>query len=311
MSDPSSPQSPHQPQPQPPVVDASPVLAGTNRRRLTVTQFIRRERPSPFAAMIRMLEIIAVRMILLVALGVSVVTGLVIWLATSGMGEPTRLVMAIGIPGAAALLALLVMLMAVRPWYYTRDIAEMVAGTAWVHWRYDEAEWRAGNRVEGRRNRRNSYTSGVFALVLGLTVLLCGLSLDDPQAHRDMMLVGAMSVGAAVVVLLAILSMSAHTRARRSPSGDVYISPLGIYRRPGGYTILHGYGTRLHGIELVDGSPPVVSFQVRVQQRGVTDGPLPLSYTLRREENAADVLVPAGREDEARKLVERFRDEIL
>ncbi|GAA2360258.1 hypothetical protein [Dactylosporangium salmoneum] len=260
-----------------------------------------------------MLEIIAFRTILLVALGVSVVIGLVAWFATNGLegtSRPAGLVMAIGVPGVGVLLALLLTLLIVKPWYYTRDIADMLAGKAWAHWRYDEAEWRAGNRVEGRRNRGNQYTAGVFVLLLGATMLLCGLGLDDPQARNEMMLAGAASVGVAVVILLVILSMNAHTRARRSPAGDVYISPLGIYRRPGGYTILHGYGTRVHNIELVDGPPAVVQFDVRVQQRGLTDGPLVHRYTIQREQ-ATDVLVPAGCEDEARTLLERFRDEIL
>jgi len=249
--------------------------------------------------MTRWFSIVLVRMLVLMCLGVGLVMGFAFWLmlrGAEGFEGGAGLAFAFGIPAGAVLLALLIALPLVKPWIYTRDIDSMRAGNAWAHWRYDENEWRAANQIEGQRNRRNSYTGAAFAVVLGLVVLLMGLGQDKPDDREGFVFTGAVVMGAGVVLIVTILATSVDRLARRASTGEIYISPVGIYRRPGGYVALFGFGVRVHQVALVDGTPPVVRFDTAVRQRYRT-----------AKEHWADIAVPAGHEDEAKGLVERFR----
>jgi hypothetical protein len=253
--------------------------------------------------MTRWFSIVLVRMLVLVCVGVAAVMGFAFWFmlrGAEGWGSGAAVAFAFGIPGAAVLLAFLIALPLLAPWRYTNDMNSMRSGGAWAHWRYDEAEWSAANSIEGRRNRRNSYTGAAFALGLGLVILLIGLAVDDPDSRETWLFVGSIMTGGGVVLILTILSTSVDTLARRKPTGEIYISPMGIYRQPGGYVALLGFGVRVHRVEFVDGKPSVVRFDTSVQQRYGTT-----------KEHWADVAVPAGHEDEAKKLVDRFRATIL
>jgi hypothetical protein len=252
--------------------------------------------------MTSLFSIVLLRMTVLVCVGVAAIMALALWLLVrggDGVSRSLQLFLLLGMPATVVAIALLVAIPLIAPWRYTRDIANMRAGHALVHWRYDEAEWRAANRVEGRRNRRSSYTSAAFGVALGLVVLLIGLAVDDPDDREVFVFTGALTAGCSLVAILTILSASADTLARRKPTGEIYISPLGIYRNPGGYVALRSFGVRVRGVEFVEGTPPVVRFDTQVQQR----------YGSTRE-HWADVAVPAGREDEARHLVDRFRTHI-
>jgi hypothetical protein len=245
-------------------------------------------------------SIVLLRMIVLICVGVAAVMALALWLMVrGGVDRSLELFMLLGLPTIVVAIALLVAVPLIAPWRYTRDIADMRAGQAWAHWRYDEAGWSAANRVEGRRNRRNSYTGAALGVAVGLVVLLIGLAMDDPDDREGIVFAGALVAGCSLVAALTILSASADTLARRKPTGEIYISPLGIYRNPGGYVALRSFGVRIRSVELIEGTPAVVRFDTQVQQR----------YGSTRE-HWADVAVPAGHEDEARKLVERFRAHI-
>lgn len=253
-------------------------------------------------AMARIFSIVQVRMIVLVLAGVAVVLGLALWGAASGAAGASRsvvLFVALGVPGLTLVIALLVAVPLLTPWLYTRDIASMRAGQALVHWHYDEVDWHAANRIEERRNRRNSYTSAGIGVAFGLVLLLIGLGMGDPDDGRTFVFVGVAMTGCCVVVILTIWATSVERLARRKPTGEIYISPLGIYRDPGGYVVLRSLGVRVCGVELIEGRRPVVRFDAQVKQR----------YGSTRR-HWADVAVPAGREDEARQLVERFRADL-
>ena len=248
-------------------------------------------------------SIVLLRMIVLLCVGVAAVMAFGAWLLIrdgEAVSRSLELFVLFGMPATVVAICLLIAVPLIAPWRYTRDIAGMRAGQAWAHWRYDEAGWRAANQVEGRRNRRNSYTSAAFGVALGLLVLLIGLAMDDPDDRDGFVFAGAAVAGCSLVAILTILSASADTLARRKPTGEIYISPLGIYRNPGGYVALQSFGVRVRSVAFVEGTPAVVRFDTQVQQR----------YGSTRE-HWADVAVPAGHEDEARKLVERFRAHIL
>jgi hypothetical protein len=86
--------------------------------------------------------------------------------------------------------------------------------------------------------------------------------------------------------------------ARRKRRGEIYISPTGIFRRPGGYTPLRGFGYWLDNVELREAERTYIHFDVRISTRPV-------------KQSLADIEVPPGREAEARDLVARLQNEVL
>jgi hypothetical protein len=106
--------------------------------------------------------------------------------------------------------------------------------------------------------------------------------------------------GVGIVGAAAFGATSPAVVARRRKRGDIYISRLGIYRDPGGYMPMFGYGIRLANVALRTDPTPYLSFETDVRGRyGST------------VESLADVAVPPGREAEARDLVNRLRTEVL
>src|SRR5581483_2294485 len=94
--------------------------------------------------------------------------------------------------------------------------------------------------------------------------------------------------------------LGAAVRARRSPRGELFITPFGVYRRPGCYTPLLGVGQAFRGVRLVsDGGIHYLRLDVaRRNQYGtaVSEG--------------TRVLVTAAHIEDARLLVERFNTQI-
>jgi hypothetical protein len=250
----------------------------------------------------RLFSIVQFRMIVVLCLGAGVAMSSAIWLlgGTMGWSGNDRALLAFGVPGAALLIVIPIVLFAVRPWVYVRDIDDMLGGRAWAHWRYTDREWRAANRLEGRRTRTAALTSALLGLGLGIAVAAAGAAATNRDLRTSLVFAGTLTAGMSLVVLLTVLVTSPATLARRRRSGEIYVSPVGVYRRPGGYTAMIAFGTVLHNVQFVDGDPPYVRFDALVQSSA---GPT--------KQRWADVAVPAGRADEARRLVERFRTEVL
>ena len=92
-------------------------------------------------------------------------------------------------------------------------------------------------------------------------------------------------------------------RGGQQSTGEVYISPIGVYARPGDYTPLFGAGLALRAIELDESRAP------RLRFCGVTVNPGASGIALPTD--IVSLAVPRGHEAEARDLVSRFRTEIL
>jgi hypothetical protein len=92
--------------------------------------------------------------------------------------------------------------------------------------------------------------------------------------------------------------------AGRRATGDIYISPLGVYAQPGGYTPLFGPALAPRDVALQEGSAP------RLQFRGLTKSSSG-SFSTTLPIDLFTIAVPPGRETAARDLVARFQTEIL
>jgi hypothetical protein len=252
--------------------------------------------------MIRLLTIVPYRMILAVVIGVDIVIalGLAMMLNADGAADPGLMKgISIGIPVAVLLMVIALVTVLLRPWLYLSDIDAMRKGGAWAHWSYDAAGWRTANRVEGVRTGKTGFTGALMALGLAVVVLLIGLAIDG-EDRSAFLFAGGVVGGGAIAASAAFGGTSPALLARRRKQGDIYISRLGIYRDPGGYTPMFGFGFRLANVVLHTEPTPYLSFEASVQGR--------YSATL---QSLADVAVPPGREAEARDLVTRLRTEVL
>ncbi|WP_433362260.1 hypothetical protein [Streptosporangium sp. CA-115845] len=251
---------------------------------------------------IRLFSILHLRSTVVVLLGVTMlmVVGFRVGFRDWDQGSGAAWLVSLGMPIAALPVASYLSAVALRPQTHLRDMNRMLAGQSWAHWRYDEAGWKAANDIEGRRERdqRISYTAPLFAVAAGLVLMAAGAAAD---VHG----VAAIGVTIAVVALLFVAAAGTTElgrgtlMARVRPEGEVYIGPLGVYRRPGGYAALYAPGFGLREVDFVDatrGTPAFLRFTVMAK------GELrPLT----------DVAVPPGREEEARALVQRFQAEVL
>jgi hypothetical protein len=253
--------------------------------------------------MTRLLTIVPYRMILAVVIGVDLVIGMALALMLNSGDAADRGLMvglSAGIPVAVLLLVLPLVTVMLRPRRYVHDIDAMRAGGAFVHWRYDEPAWQTANRVEGERTRRTGFTASLVALGLGVVVLLIGL-LVGGEDGSTFVFAGGLTGGAALTGAAAFGATSPALMARRRKQGEIYISNLGIYRNPGGYTPIRGFGYRLENVALLGEQTAYVSFEVTVQGR----------YGSTSTQSLADVVIPPGREAEAKDLVTRLRAEVL
>jgi hypothetical protein len=247
--------------------------------------------------MIRMFTVVTVRLLLTLIVGICAVLTFAMWFYARASGEiTTGLLWTITlIPPFVALITLPMALFLVRPGRYVADMQSMLAGASWVHWHYDEAQWRVANRIDARRNRRIMLPIVAIAAALGVVFTAIGLATGGTDSTLSFL--GLIALGASVTFGLAQLVTSPGIVAGRSKRGDIYISRLGVYRMPGGYTPLVGFGFRVERVELVAGSPPYLSFEVATQRR----------YNTTTTDRHASVAVPPGCEEEAQRVVERFR----
>lgn len=178
-------------------------------------------------------------------------------------------------------------------------IERMLDGGAWAHWTYDQGEWRVANRVEARRNRKSTLGSLKYLLPVAVVGGLIALAFPTGSEGRAGLLFAAgLTAGMGLLVSGILMILSTATLARTAKRGEIYFDPVGIYRRPGGFQQLIGFGQVLRRVDLHDGPPAHLSFEcVTMQGSGSTS-----------KASAARVVVPAGRGEEARQLVERFAE---
>jgi hypothetical protein len=202
----------------------------------------------------------------------------------------------------AVVLVLVLPLLTLMARPYRLDIEGMLAETtAWAHWSYDEAQWRAANRLEVRRDLTSIRMPAVVLLGGGAALSLIGLIAGGSGAAGA----GAFVMVAGLGIVSAMALASPGTFARIRSRGEIYLSPVGIYRRPGGYVPLFGLRQTLREVALVGGSSgPHLRFVCTIRQR--RQGRIVTMTT-----EMARVLVPADRLEEAQQLVERFRSEEL
>jgi hypothetical protein len=197
-----------------------------------------------------------------------------------------------------ALLGLAYLSRLVQPAPFGRDIRAMLRGDSWAHWQYDETQWREAIRIETQRSRRGLRKPTLVVLATGAVVALVGLAASGGSGVV-LLLIGVGSAGIWGYVCLVMLATNVDTWARTRKTGEISISRLGIYHRPGGYTPLTSAGYQLSNVTLINAAPAYLRFEVTHRR----------SLLLPRTA-LADVVVPVGREDEASQLVDRFRTQL-
>lgn len=209
--------------------------------------------------------------------------------------NPTLWILPILTDGILLLIAVPLGILLNRPYLY--DIDRMLRGEAWAHWTYDDATWRAANRLEAGREWRSARWPAILPALIGAGFGVYGLGSRQPAFTG----VGAFLAGCGLAVGAAIILGSGTVHARTRPRGEVYITPVGVYRRPGGYTPLFAVGQALRAVRLVpDGDLHYLRFDVaRRNKYGTTVS------------EGARVLVTPAHIDDARVLVERFNTEIF
>lgn len=126
--------------------------------------------------------------------------------------------------------AVLVSLCVIVPFgrVYERGMRRLLAGEAWVRWRFDGAEWEAFSAQELARSRTEAKIgvaiSSLLAILIGFIAALSGGS------GETMLLAGGLVLGVGWLVSLGILVAGRVRYARRRGEvGDVTIGPLGVY----------------------------------------------------------------------------------
>ncbi|WP_432986812.1 hypothetical protein [Dactylosporangium sp. CA-233914] len=243
----------------------------------------------------RLLAVEHVRIQLVMIFGLAPVLGAVFWLLT-GPGPAGDL-----LPVAAGVAIVwgiggFVVLRLTRPQRYLQEMAELEAGGGWVRWSYDEPQWASAVAAERARQwRLNRPAFIALGVVVGVAVAAALVT----EVSALLAVLGALVLTGAAGGLVLWLG-GGGPAARRARAGEVLVGRLGVLRRPGAYAAFAPTGT-LTGVELVAASPMRVVFTAT--RRTKWGNPI--------REQTADLVVPAGREDEARALVERFHREAV
>jgi hypothetical protein len=252
--------------------------------------------------MLRWFEYVTYRFCVALFVGVAVVLAGALALASLIEPRPSwwSWGVVVALPLGMLLFTVLLATALLRPWRYARDVERMLAGGWWVHWTYDEAGWK-----EAKRTERQGYAKAVrsMGIVLAVSVVVLLIWLGGGRRSLDLAILGATGAVLALLMLTVIAVASPIRVVRGSKQGSVYIGRHGVYWQPGGYFSLDpSPGVELDSVDLVDG--PCVHIVARTWSGSGGTGRW-VSKTL------ADIAVPQGCEDEARKLVERLRTEVV
>ena len=196
---------------------------------------------------------------------------------------------------ALATTVLIIWILAVMARGFGRDREQLLAGGAWAHWRISSAERAAFLQQDRERTTQTAKRFFWYALVLvpigaGIGWLF---SRDATGA-----LIGAALLGGAgmLVVVTTWLWDGARPKQDADDLDEIYLGDLGI-QSLGRFTPLSGINLGLKDVTFTKGDPGYLTFTVvsrgQYGEQQPRDIPVP---------------VPAGHDDEAAALVDRFRE---
>lgn len=228
--------------------------------------------------------------ILLVFFGL-VLVGAPVGMAAVGLGAGGIILFEVIALGAAVFILWIVAVMARG---FGRDREQLLAGGAWAHWRISSAERMAF--LEQDRERTQKTAKRFFWYALALVPVGAGLGW---LVTRNAMgaLLGAALLGSAgmLVVVTTWLWDGARPKQDADDLDEVYLGDLGI-QALGRYTPLNGINLGLRSVTFTNGDPSYLTFTVvsrgQYGEQQPRDIPVP---------------VPAGHDEEAAALVDRFR----
>jgi hypothetical protein len=213
-----------------------------------------------------------------------------------GKGWPQFLVVMGVTFGACGAFVTTVVALVLRPTARSAEqqLAAFRRGEYLAHWTYEPDEWRRFAEAEWAGARRAAWGPVVVALAF-LAFLLSGLIWIKPEEGDALLLaiISALLVGFAAFAygLVRFSGRASYQRAFRQV-GETYLGPRGIYYN-GMYHTWDSFGIGLKDIRLRAGNPTVLELTIGTAASGRPD------FTLR-------ALVPAGHEEEARRVVEAF-----
>jgi hypothetical protein len=221
----------------------------------------------------------------------SLLVGGVATAAVLALVEDSALAVIPVLVGATALFVLLICAVVFQCYAprIERHLEELRQGRYLARWSYTAEEWRRFAESEKRGGHEGAGLAGLIVAALGMALGALAW-LAGGQGLVGLVLAGAFAgLGALIYGLARLSSRLSYNRARRGPS-DTWIGAHGAYVNHA-YHTWATWGWGLQSIVLVEGRPAVLELTIGLQHQ---------NYTLR-------VLVPEGREDEAREVVTAFR----
>ncbi len=183
-----------------------------------------------------------------------------------------------------------------------RSIRQFFENEIWADWRYGPDEW--AKIVESRydideKSARYGYLNLIVGPIIGAIIVGVGLfAFPDQQEIKPLTTIIGVVVGFAITALGILLParkrrQARNTRQRLLDIGTprIFISRKGFYHEADGYT---DFGS-LQSVTFKSGSSPRLVFAVLIRVESV-------SMT-----SNVELPVPAGREQEAEALLQRFR----
>jgi hypothetical protein len=167
-----------------------------------------------------------------------------------------------------------------------RELAAFGRGEYLAHWTWTPEEWERFVRTEKR-----SWRACVWIVPLAMFLIAGACAVWGDEDGSLLASIFAALGGVMTIVAWAVATSRKRffERGRRSRP-HAYIGPLSLYFN-GAYHSWTSFGTSLGGVQLIDGPPLMVEFRLEVGD-----------YS-----SEVWVPVPAGREEEARRLVHAFR----
>ena len=212
------------------------------------------------------------------------------FLALESLGDGRYALVLIGI--TASLTALLVI-----PYFRNRArvVADLDADDRLLaRWTVPEAEWQAWVAADNVLERRLKWR--LFAVILGFSVVIGGgFFLADPEP--GLVVLGVLLAVCAIIVVAIVVTTRRQRRRRLAGLREVRIARDGL-RVGGEIHVWNGFGARLEGVEVHDGSPLCLEFVYSTRAKN------------QRQINSVRVPVPSGEDARAADVVARLRERI-
>jgi hypothetical protein len=178
---------------------------------------------------------------------------------------------------------------------FGRDLERLLDGNAWAHWRLSSDERAAFLQEDRTRTRETSKRYALYSLgLIPFGALFAWLFTRDATGA----MLGALAFGAAGLLVVVTTLLWDGTRPRHDASDidEVYLGDLGVYAF-GRFTPLSGVNLSLKTVTMTKSDPSYLTFTV--VSRGEYGNQQPRDVS---------VPIPAGHEEEAETLVERFKE---